>query len=108
MHILDFFSFLVVGVGAGVGADNVFKGESDGWMGTNSPDATSSDARPCGSLGDEENHPPGKKRDEVVDSSRVRVVAGEVVSNRVVPSVPSVLVISSTGAKRGRVGLGTD
>ncbi|KAG1835238.1 hypothetical protein EV424DRAFT_1283476, partial [Suillus variegatus] len=33
----------------------------------NSPAATSSDVRPSsGTLGEEENHPPGKKREEVV------------------------------------------
>jgi len=43
---------------------------------TNSPEATSNEVLVFASLemvGGDENHPPGKKRDEVVDSSLLRV-----------------------------------
>jgi hypothetical protein len=45
-------------------------------VGTNSPIASSSDGRPSfwGDFGVDENHPPGKKREEVVDSYRERPV----------------------------------
>ena len=45
----------------------------------NSPAAKSRDVRPsCGILGEAESHAPVKYRDEVVDSSLVRDVWGEV------------------------------
>ena len=51
------------------------------WM--NSPDATSSEVLvllASGTVGEDENHPPGKKRDDVVDSSLLRDVADEGIS----------------------------
>ena len=46
----------------------------------NSPEAWSRDVRSSGVLDGPENQPPGKKREEVVDSSRLRPVEGERVS----------------------------
>jgi hypothetical protein len=108
MHDLDFFpspfSSGVVGVGAGALGDSAFSGDSDGLIVMNSPAAMSREVRPsCGDLVDDENHPPGKKRDDVVDVSLVRAVSGE--DLRVDLSVPFMLPSSSTGAKRDRVGL---
>jgi len=49
----------------------------------NSPDATSKEVLvrlSSGTVGEDENHPPGKNRDEVVDSSLFREVAEEGIS----------------------------
>jgi hypothetical protein len=53
-------------------------------------------------LGKDENHPPGEKREEAVDSSLVRVMAGGT-SN--VLKVLFGSAFSSTGDRRARVGL---
>lgn len=65
--------------------------------GMNSPRARSKDVRPSsGDLVPGENHPPGKNRDEAVDSRRVRGGSAESVS----------LALSSfTAVKRGRAAL---
>jgi hypothetical protein len=78
----------------------------DARTGMNSPAAKSSEARPsCGcTLEEDENHPPGKKRDDVVDSSLVRVV--DVAFNG--PKVLSVSALSSTGVRRASSSLGGD
>jgi len=68
------------------------------WM--NSPDATSNEVLvlpSLGTMGEDENHPPGKKRDEVVDSSLLRVWVAEGSSRLVGES--SVFAYSSTDGR---------
>lgn len=77
--------------GGGVGSIGDFEG-------VNSPLAISMEARPCGLVG--ENQPPGKKREEVVDSSLVRPVAGEGTSSVTVS--PALL---SSSVRRKETGL---
>jgi len=72
------------GVEATSGADDSPDGRDsvDGLL-MNSPDATSKDVLvqlSSGTVGEDENHPPGKKREEVVDSSLLRDVAEEGIS----------------------------
>jgi hypothetical protein len=64
--------------GASLGGWNSVEG-----LRMNSPDATSSEVLvllASGTVGEDENHPPGKKRDDVVDSSLLRDVADEGIS----------------------------
>jgi hypothetical protein len=71
----------------------------------NSPDATSKDVLvllSSGTVGEDENQPPGKKRDEVVDSSLLRDVAEEGISKlrsgrSELPSSPGEVSRSSDG-----------
>lgn len=72
----------------------------------NSPDATSKEVLvllSSGTVGEGENHPPGKKRDEVVDSSLLRDVAEEGISK--LRSGRSELPSSSGKVRRKRDGL---
>jgi hypothetical protein len=74
----------------------------------NSPAATSSDVRPSsGTLGEEENHPPGKKREEVVDSNLLRpssLVAG-ISMRRVVDSLVSIRFVALSSSTADKLGL---
>jgi hypothetical protein len=72
----------------------------------NSPEATSSEVLvllASGTVGEDENHPPGKKRDDVVDSSLLRDVADEGISKLV--SGRSELPLSSRVVKCRSEGL---
>ena len=74
----------------------------------NSPDATSKDVLvllSSGTVGEDENQPPGKKRDEVVDSSLLRDVAEEGISKlrsgrSELPSSPGEVSRSSDGLRK--------
>ena len=74
----------------------------------NSPVAISKDVRPSsGSLVLLENQPPGKNRDEVVDSRRVRALVGEDTSTAGLgeDGMSTICSFSSTGASPPRLGL---
>lgn len=73
----------------------------------NSPEAWSREVRSSVILVGPENQPPGKKRDEVVDSSLVRPDVGETVS---ISAGEVALVCSSSlrGARRGKLGLSSN
>ncbi|KAG2107099.1 hypothetical protein BD769DRAFT_1366349 [Suillus cothurnatus] len=100
VHQRDFFSWSS-STADGMAVVGVFSTED---LLTNSPAATSSDVRPSsGTLGEEENHPPGKKREEVVDSSLLRLapLLVGISMRRVLDSVTSAALSSSTADKLG-------
>lgn len=74
VHHLPFFSSILPSMGVFVGTSK--PGDSIALLGLfrNSPVAYVSSSECFGEL---ENHPPGKNRDEVVDSCRVRMVVGD-------------------------------
>ena len=73
----------------------------------NSPVAFSNEVRPSSaSFVVLENQPPGKKRDDVVDSRRARVLEGETSAGAACSSAAvSICSFSSTTARRPRLGL---
>jgi len=75
----------------------------DALEGVNSPCAMSKEVLPSSrTLGAEENHPPGKNREDAVDSSLARGFGDGVPKDVEVVSAPA---FSSTGAKRETEGL---
>jgi hypothetical protein len=99
MQDLPFFSSWSVCPVTGVGGGgDISMGDLEG---VNSPCAISMDVRPSGFVG--ENQPPGKNREDVVDSILFRVVVGEGKSRR--EDEMSALPSSLRGARRNVVGL---
>ena len=72
------------------------------FRGVNSPLAISMDVCPCSAFDVGDNHPPGKNRDDVVDSCLLREEVGKIVSTCEEASVGSP---SLTGARRRGGGL---
>ena len=93
-------------MGVFTGASSVGEGVDSDSVLANSPVAISSDVRPSsGSFVELENQPPGKKREEVVDSWRVRAVDGDTSAGAVDETISTICSFSSTGARRPRLGL---
>jgi len=93
-------STLALEIGSSTG-DSVDSRDSVDDLRTNSPEATSKEVLVLpswGTMGEEENHPPGKNRDEVVDSSLLRVGVAED-SSRLIGETPAA-ASSSTDGKR--------
>lgn len=103
MHHLPFFSSILPSMGVLVGTSR--PGDSTALFGLlrNSPVALVCSSECFGVL---ENHPPGKNRDEVVDSCRVRIVVGDggCTSSWACDSVCN-CSFSLTGASFARLGL---
>ena len=72
------------------------------FRGVNSPLAISMDVCPCSAFDVGDNHPPGKNRDDVVDSCLLRKTVGKIVSTCEEASVGSP---SLTGVRRRGIGL---
>lgn len=88
VHQRAFFSASSTSAALGVDVTSDAEVSTDGrdsvdGLRINSPDATSSEVLvllTSGTVGEDENHPPGKKRDEAADSSLLRDVAEEGIS----------------------------
>jgi hypothetical protein len=111
VHQRAFFSSASPSAALGIGAasdarDSLDGRDSDDGLRMNSPDATSNEVLvllTSGTVGEDENHPPGKKRDEVVDSSLLRDVADDGISK--LKSGRSELSSSSGEVRRSSDGL---
>ncbi|KAF9236736.1 hypothetical protein BU15DRAFT_49713 [Melanogaster broomeanus] len=87
VHQRDFFS-----LSSATADGSAVTGALSTVLDTNSPAATSRDVRPSsGILDQDENQPPGKKRDDVVDSTLVRL------DGEVGISILRVLVVPDSG-----------